>query len=258
MQKQAYSLFAKYYDEYMAHVEYDKWVDFILGSYTRSYKKSPDTILELACGTGNIASRLVRRGSKKVDATDISDAMIYIAKAKPFPANYQKADMLTPINNNYDLIILLFDSLNYLLNTKDISILLKNISESLSSKGLFIFDISTIRNCQENFDGFINIEDEERGFVIHESEFDHSKLMQTNNITFFVPEGDLYKRYDENHHQKIYRVTTLVELIEVSALKMKGIYYLTDGEPKFIPKTDYIYADKLYNRVFFVLGLDNA
>ncbi|MDP8221341.1 MAG: class I SAM-dependent methyltransferase [Candidatus Stygibacter frigidus] len=258
MQKQAYSLFARYYDEYMAHVEYDKWVDFILGSYTRRYKKSPDKILELACGTGNIASRLVRRGCKKVDATDISDAMLDIAKSKPFPANYQIADMLVPIIDKYDLIILLFDSLNYLINDIDISILLNNVRNSLSNKGLFIFDISTIRNCQENFDGFINIEDEERGFVIHESEFDNSKLMQTNHITFFVPEGDFFKRYDENHQQKIYRVEAIVELIKASALKLYGIYCLTDSEPKLITTTDYAFADKHYSRVFFVLGLDNA
>lgn len=258
MQKQAYSLFARYYDEYMAHVEYDSWVDFILGRYTRRYKKSPDRVLELACGTGNIASRLVRRGCK-VDATDISEAMLDLARNKPFPANYQKADMLEPISgDSYDLILLLFDSMNYLTQIENVDILLNNVSNSLSNKGLFIFDISTIRNCQENFDGFINIEDEERGFVIHESEFDNAKLMQTNHITFFVPEGNLYQRYDEHHHQKIYRVETLVKLIESSALKLKGIYRLSDGESIIIPLVDYTYADKLYDRVFFVLESNNA
>jgi len=258
MQKQAYSLFAKYYDQYMAHVEYDSWVDFILGRYTRRYKKSPERVLELACGTGNIANRLVRRGCN-VDATDISEAMLELARSKPFPANYRKVDMLEPIiGDRYDLILLLFDSLNYLTKDEDVNILLNNVSNSLSNKGLFIFDISTIRNCQENFDGFINIEDKERGFVIHESEFDNAKLMQTNHITFFVPEENHYQRYDEYHHQKIYRVETLVKLIKSSSLKLKGIYRLSEGESTMIPSVDYTYADKVYNRVFFVLESDNA
>ena len=258
MKKQAYSLFARYYDEYMAHVEYDSWVDFILGRYTRRYKKSPGKVLELACGTGNIASRLVRRGFA-VDGTDISEAMLHIARVKPFAANFKQANMLDPIKNDkYDLILLLFDSLNYLRQPEEINILLENAGNALTPEGMFIFDVSTIRNCRDNFDGFINIEDNKQGFVIHESEFEQGKLLQTNHITFFVPQGGLFQRYDEYHLQKIYPVKTIIEFIESSCFKLLGVYRLAGEKSQKILPEEYGYADKIYDRVFFVLELENA
>jgi SAM-dependent methyltransferase len=258
MEKQAYSLFARYYDEYMAHVEYDSWVDFILGRYSRKHKKSPGRVLELACGTGNIANRLVRRGCE-VDGTDISEAMLHIARTKPFAANFNQANMLDPIESGkYDLILLLFDSLNYLRKPEEINVLLKNVGNSLSKQGMFIFDISTIRNCRDNFDGFINIEDNEKGFVIHESEFDKEKLLQTNHITFFIPQDKLFQRFDEYHLQKIYPVKKIIEFIENSCFRLMGVYRLADEKNQKLLPEDYIYADKIHDRVFFVVELENA
>ncbi len=253
MQKQEYSLFARYYDEYMAHVEYDHWVDFILGRFTRHNGKSPDRILELACGTGNIASRLVRRGFE-VEATDISEAMLTVARTKPFPARYSQADMLTPIKpDHYDLILILFDSINYLLDPDEISQLLDNIAAGLKSDGILIFDISTARNCKENFDGYINIEDNDSGFMIHESDFDQSNLLQINRITFFLPKGKLFQRFDEIHQQRIYPVLEILKRIKASRLEIVDLYRLTDGHEFSITKDEYGYADKVYNRIFFVL-----
>ncbi|MCF7911806.1 MAG: class I SAM-dependent methyltransferase [Candidatus Cloacimonetes bacterium] len=258
MEKQAYSLFARYYDEYMAHVDYDSWVNFVLQRYRRSHKHNPERVLELACGTGNIASRLVQRGLV-VDATDISAAMLQIARTKPFAANYHQADMLEPSGiSEYDIILLLFDSLNYLKHPEDIPKLLTNVSNSLKPGGMFIFDISTIRNCQENFDGFVNIEDNEQGYVIHESEFDREKLLQSNHITFFIPEGNLYQRYDEHHIQKIYTVANIIEYIKEAGLKLLGVYRLAgENSHKVFPK-DYAIADDVYERLFFVVENDNA
>ncbi len=258
MQKQEYSLFARYYDEYMAHVEYESWVNFILGRFTRHNGRSPGRILELACGTGNIASRLVRRGFD-VEATDLSKAMLQTASTKPFPARYSQANMLDPIKTDYyDLILLLFDSINYLLTPDEISRLLDNITAGLKSNGIFIFDISTARNCKDHFDGYINIEDNDSGLMIHESNFDQSDLLQINHLTFFLPKGKLYQRFDEIHQQKIYPVKEILKQIKASSLEIVDLYRLADGHEISITKDEYGYADKIYNRIFFVLEHRNV
>ncbi|MCK4311139.1 MAG: 4-hydroxythreonine-4-phosphate dehydrogenase PdxA, partial [Candidatus Cloacimonetes bacterium] len=75
IQVRNYSLFAKYYDKYMSHVSYDKWVNFLLKQFSKSHNENPKRVLELACGTANISNRLVKKGLH-VDASDISEEML--------------------------------------------------------------------------------------------------------------------------------------------------------------------------------------
>jgi len=242
----------------MAHVEYEEWVKLILGCYSHSKGSSPKRILELGCGTGNISSLLVRRGFN-VDATDISEDMLEIARSKPFPANYSQSNMLDPLDaDKYDLILLLFDSINYLTDPVDLEILLTNTERGLKGEGLFIFDISTHHNCMEYFNGFIDIEDSKDGYLIYTSDYDEHSRFQRNQITFFLQDGEHYRRFDEKHRQRIYRLVEILEVVEKSCYKLLGIYRLANGRKFRVRPEEYSMADDIYDRLFFVVEKCNA
>ncbi|MCF7919676.1 MAG: class I SAM-dependent methyltransferase [Candidatus Cloacimonetes bacterium] len=256
--KESYSIFARFYDDYMEHVDYDNWVNFILSQYNQRHADGMGIILELACGTGNIANRLVKRRFT-VEASDISEEMIAIAGSKPFAANFHQADMLTPLpHNRYDLILLLFDSLNYLQTPFQVKKLFANVKSSLCTNGMFIFDISTEKNCLDNFDGFLNIEDNEDSFLVHQSFYLPDDKIQETQLTLFTKEGDYYRRDDEQHHQKIYPIPELIKMIRKSKLEIFGIYRLSVNQEIPIPEEEYEIAGQCYNRVFFVLGAASA
>jgi 4-hydroxythreonine-4-phosphate dehydrogenase len=254
IQAGTYSLFAKYYDQYMGHVEYENWAKFLLQQYNKKNRKNPRNILELACGTANISSLLVK-SKLKVDASDISPEMLKIAAQKPFAPELYCKDMLSPIKKeSYDLVILLFDSINYLTKKAQISSLFSNVAQGLRDHGLFIFDISTINNCKENFDGFINLEDNKSQYLIHQSELNYDDMIQTTYLTFFEMNGFLYKRGDEIHKQKIYKTKEIVALIKKSPLNLKGIFAIDNTENLINQDTDYL--DRDIPRLFFVLEKD--
>ena len=56
-----YSIFAKYYDEFMRDIPYDSWCEFILNELEKNNKKL-GRILELGCGTGNMSFRMEKAG----------------------------------------------------------------------------------------------------------------------------------------------------------------------------------------------------
>ncbi len=246
-----YDIFAEYYDNYMKHVGYENWVDFILSQYNKTCGKSPERILELACGTANISSLLVKKGLK-VDASDISAEMLKIASSKPFPPNLKLHKMTDELpKNKYDLTLLLFDSMNYLHDLKEVELLLNNVQNTLIEKGLFIFDITTHKNCENHFDGFINMEQINDDFFIHESDYEQSKNSLITKLTFFKKKGFLFTKYDERHEQKIFNVSDLLEQIDRTELKLKGIYHigndenLIDHNPKILESN--------FTRLFFIL-----
>lgn len=246
-----YSTFAKYYDKYMEHVDYDMWTELLLTTYTRRHKCNPAKTLELACGTGNIASRFVAKGLT-IDASDFSAEMLKIAVSKPNPANFFRADMLDPIPESaYDLILLVFDSINYLMEKNKIIALLKNAYQGLKEKGMFIFDVSTLNNCEDYFDGFVNLEDRPDEYLIHQSEFNSKKNIQKSQLTFFLKQGFQFKRYDEVHQQKIYPTAQLVDLVKESGFKLHAIHSTESRKNLILSK--YRSLDSKYPRLFFIL-----
>lgn len=246
-----YSFFADYYDHYMAHVDYEKWVQYILEQFNQKLKHNPKRILELACGTATISNLLVKK-KLTVDASDISEEMLQKAAAKPFEPNLFQHDMRNLLPTaKYDLVLLLFDSINYLLKESEILAVLENVYSTLQKKGLFIFDITTIKNCQNNFDGYVNLEDDKNAYLIHQGEFDEDDLLQTTILTLFRKKGFFFERFDEIHKQRIYRVLEMIEMINKTEFQLSAIHAINFNDN--LLKSNLKDLDNNFTRLFFVL-----
>ncbi|MDD3052300.1 MAG: 4-hydroxythreonine-4-phosphate dehydrogenase PdxA [Candidatus Cloacimonetes bacterium] len=250
---QIYNRFAYIYDDYMSHVDYKDWVEFILTTYRKMTQKNPDRIIELACGTANVSSLMVEQGLL-VDACDFSSDMLKVASRKKHAPNLFLRSLTEDLGEDkYNLVLLLFDSINYLIKEGDISLLLCNVAKALQENGLFIFDISTIFNTEENFDGYVNIEDKENIFITQESDFSRRKRVQQNKVTIFEKDGFCHKKYQEIHKQMIYRTTDIVSYVSSSGLTLKGIHVIGDSRNLLQSIKPLSRLDDLFSRLFFVV-----
>ncbi len=246
-----YNAFAPYYDQYMEHVRYDAWTGLILNQYNKLRKNKPQKVLELACGTANIACRLVKKGIS-VDACDLATAMVKAASRKPFKPNLFRHDMLDPLpRSGYDLALMMFDSLNYLQSIEQIAPVLNHIHDALLPEGVLIFDITTIRNCRDNFDGFVNIDDDGKCYMVHTSELDENEKTQITRLTFFHNRKLFYTRDDEVHYQRIFPTSIVLDEIAKTPFNLAGIYSI-DG-PDNLLRTRPRKLDESFDRLFFVL-----
>ncbi len=246
-----YDIFAPYYDHYMQHVDYDKWTDKILSLYAFHTNNKLQDIHELACGTASISERFVKKGYN-VTASDRSIEMIKLAGQKDHHPKLIQADMTGELPAGaFDMVVLVFDSINYLLESKLVSTLFDNVSHSLRKNGLFIFDISTYKNSQDNFDNYINIDETKEHLLIHQAEFDPDNRLQKTKLTIFKRSDNHYFRMDEEHLQRVYSVQELLHLSDNSPLECVGIYSLVYD--KNLLKTNSRKLDHQYSRLFFVL-----
>ncbi|MCD7809374.1 MAG: class I SAM-dependent methyltransferase [Erysipelotrichaceae bacterium] len=138
----SYENFSYYYDSLMDSKFYDDYLEFIFNHAVF------DEVFELACGTGEIAIRLAK-AQKQVYASDLSMDMLEVAKQKAMYENVnlylQRVDMTDfSTDREVDLILCLCDSLNYLLEEKQIIQTFKNVNASLKDNGTFIFDIDSL------------------------------------------------------------------------------------------------------------------
>ncbi len=220
-----YSYLANYYNEVMAHVDYVKWSMYIT-RIVQHYHKQIKTVTDLACGTGKLAINLENRGYK-VTGVDGSEAMI--ERARRFSLlrgkvmDFYIGDLRkTPPVSGQDLVICLYDSINYLMTENDLELFFSSVRLIIRDKGLLIFDCSTEQNSLDHFDGFVDQDKVTGGFFIRRSYYEPEQRIQHNEFDIY-PDG-LDVMYHEHHRQMIWPIFTLLEIMEGHGFRLESVY----------------------------------
>lgn len=97
-------------------------------------------VLDIACGTGDLASWLAGKGYN-LCACDISEQMIAQARQRAGPMRLLVCDMRAlPFRAGFDGVVCTFDSINHLLNWRDLKSFFSGVLEALEPGGIFFFD----------------------------------------------------------------------------------------------------------------------
>jgi SAM-dependent methyltransferase len=136
----AYERFSSFYDAVMDDPgpraeQVVNWID--------RYLPGASSLLELGCGTGSILARLPSVPS--LTGLDRSPEMLAVARDKVPAARLVEADMKSfSLEDRFDVIICMFDSLNHLLSFEEWESMFEAVHHHLEPGGLFIFDVNTL------------------------------------------------------------------------------------------------------------------
>lgn len=232
-QKPEYSILAEVYDTLMQEVDYEVWADFI-DEIIQTHHPDPRSILELACGTGSLSLSLDELMCYDIMATDKSKDMIRIAREKAIrqkaSVSFQQMDFLNiGLDRSFDVVISLFDSVNYLHHPEDIRNLLSEVKKVLSPRGFFIFDFTTPRNSVQAIQYLHNEEGHTRNNYkyFRTSKYDARKRMHYNDFEILKLDDDdetVHERYLESHRQRIYTLEEMLAIIEKTDYNLVAKY----------------------------------
>ncbi|MFN8374529.1 MAG: class I SAM-dependent methyltransferase [Anaerolineae bacterium] len=104
---------------------------------------SPEShILDLCCGTGQLAHDLTQRGYK-VTGIDGSPEMLHFARHNAPAADFISSDARTfSTDAQYHAVVSVFDSLNHVLELAELTNVFRNVFAALVPQGLFLFDLN--------------------------------------------------------------------------------------------------------------------
>ncbi|MCW5971450.1 MAG: class I SAM-dependent methyltransferase [Blastocatellales bacterium] len=143
-------------------------------------------ILDLCCGTGQLASGLVARGYR-VTGVDGSESMLAFAKTNAPDADFVCADARTfSLPALFDAAVSTFDSLNHILALDELVSVFRRVRAALRPSGRFVFDM----NMESEF---------ETGGL--ESRYDIVEADHACSVRSSYDKSSRLKRYDV----KIYR-----------------------------------------------------
>lgn len=144
--KQVFNQYSKYYDEIYRQKDYVLEAKFIKGIIKKYSLLKVKNILSIGCGTCSYEILLAKDGYS-ITGLDQSQTMLDAARNKII--NLGLIDKIKLIkgnannfktDNQYDVVMELFNIFGYHYQNKDLDKILKNINKSLRMNGIFLFD----------------------------------------------------------------------------------------------------------------------
>lgn len=242
----SYTSFAYVYDTFMDQEPYDRWADRVCafldefglprtadisarntgkplagkaGSQDGSedlFAEERNIVVDLGCGTGKLTEILAGRGYDMI-GIDLSEDMLAIAQERKIKNGsstlYSLQDM-----RDFELfgaagsMVSVGDSINYLLEEKDLEDMFRCVARSLLPGGVFVFDFKTIHLYRDIIGDRTIAEDRGDCAFIWDNYYDPETCINEYDLAVFVrasadeqnSDRSLFKRFDEVHQQRGY------------------------------------------------------
>lgn len=240
-----YTGFARVYDSLMKDVDYPKWADYIKQIF-KARGIQPELVLDIGCGTGSLCMEMTRNGYEMI-GLDMSADMLACAKEKAVERNYDilflNQDMTRfELYGTVDAVLCMMDSLNYITDRRNVKKVFKLVRNYLNPGGLFIFDLNTEYKLGQVLGNNTFYEVGDNVSYIWQNSYDRRSRRCFFDLTFFVREGDLFRKYEEVHTEKAYGAEDIKSMLVETGFERITIY----DELTFCP------PKKDSSRIFFV------
>jgi SAM-dependent methyltransferase len=198
-----YTIYADLYHKmYQSFIDYDEEYQY--------YKTLLDTygakkILEVGCGTGQLAKRFLNEGYVYA-GIDISEPMLEYARRELPSHHFHEMDMRDiKLADTFDAVIITARSISYLLTNHDVMATLEATKRVLRDGGALIFDFIDAKSFIPSID--------EKEIISHEVTIDRVRYKRESlfekrigiswnwiwKSTFFKEEGGQYREIGSDH-----------------------------------------------------------
>jgi len=210
--------FAEVYNKHWAFFGPRMW-PFLSGMVARRVPGARSW-LDLCCGAGSLLKLVCEAGFDAV-GLDLSPHQLRYARLNAPRARLVQADVRDlELEQEFDVITCMFDSLNYLLTRRDLERAFRRVRRHMAPAGVFIFDVNTFEGLQDAWCRTSTIRDA-RCTIIIASSFDQRRARGRCLITGFVREGRLYGKFEEEHIQRGYRASEVDGLLEKAGFALR-------------------------------------
>src|SRR5215813_11579797 len=216
-----YDRFAWFYNKYWGG-EYSKPALAIFNIVLFPHLPAGSRILDLCCGTGQIARGMADRGYQ-VTGIDGSEAMLKFARENAPNTEFIHADARSfrlPVK--FHAVISAFDSLNHVMELQELKAVFRNVYESLEDEGIFLFDLN-LEDESELLGNSLDMVEDDHVCVVRASYKPEEKLKRYD-VTMFTLEDAAWLRSDLTLFQRYYDADEVIAALSESGFSRVKAY----------------------------------
>jgi len=173
-------------------------------------------ILDLCCGTGQMANQLMNLGYRTTGIDGSSEMLNYARENAP-GVEFMLADARSfQLPQKYHAVVSVFDSLNHIMSTRELDAVFRSTYDTLRSGGLFMFDLNTEAGYIYEWNGDFSIIEDDHVCVIRNA-YNQKTRIADFDATIFRLIDDSWYRHDFVLYQKCHP-----SAVVRSALKSAG------------------------------------
>ena len=180
-------------------------------------------ILDLCCGTGQKTLDLSRRGYN-VTGLDGSARMLRFARGNAPGLRFVLGDARSfRIETKFDAVVCMFDSLNHIMSTEELTSAFRSVHSVLADGGLFFSDLNTELEFLDHWKGICGIVEDEYLCVIRQA-YDSDLKKGSFDGTLFRLQRRTWSRTDFVIEEKCYSVSETLHALDDAGFTNLGLY----------------------------------
>lgn len=223
----SYSSFAAFYDSLQSDVMYEQRAGYIAKLF-KKYDRLPTQLLDVACGTGGFSLQFAKMGMA-VTAADPSPEMLSVAQKK---ASATDLDIMlvcqsardTKLPYAVDGAVCCLDSINHIIDKRELKASFRAVAAAIKDGGLFIFDVNTPFKHRNILSGntFV-IENDDVYCVWQNSDCEKNGIVGIC-LDFFGKDADgKYIRTTEEFAERAYTDEEIRDMLEPAGLEVVAV-----------------------------------
>lgn len=225
------------YGKDFAAVYNDKWAfwgpkmwPFLSGVVAREVPRA-QTWLDLCCGAGSLL-RLVSENGFATTGVETSRHQVAHARRNAPSARVIVQDIRKlSLAREFDVVTCMFDSLNYLTTKQDLMTAFRKAKGCLAAGTIFALDMNTFEGLQDQWCRTQTKHEHDVTLII-ETSFNTSSAIGRCVITGFVRDGQLFRRFQEEHVERGYRAREIEDLLSKVGLAFRKYDGYSLGRPR--------------------------
>lgn len=168
-------------------------------------------VLDLCCGTGQIAQGLAERGYQ-VTGLDGSEAMLHFARQNAPSVEFIHADARAfRLPKQYECVLSAFDSLNHVMELEELKMVFQNVGNVMTDEGVFLFDLN-LEDVSELLSSSIDMIEDDHLCVVRSS-YNQIKKLKRYDVTMFQLENEIWQRSDLTLYQRYYDTDAVLDAL---------------------------------------------
>ena len=239
-----YRAIAGVYDRLNADIDYGSWSRFIQSCFSKYMTKSPEIVLDLACGTGRMTFALADLGYDMIGVDGSAD-MLSLAYDRLYDWEPPSPDVGKPLflqqdmrsfelYGTVDAAVCCLDSMNYMVDDGDLDACLAALQLYIAPEGLLIFDVNTPYKFEHVYGQNAYIledilpdspDDAEPFFCGWQNEYRPDTGLCHFYLSLFEPDGKgRYRRSDEEQTERCFTRDQLTAALDRNGFDLCGVF----------------------------------